>query len=134
MGFMEWDESYGVNVAAIDDQHKKIFQMISNFYNTMQKDNHKAIDTLLKSLLDYTNFHFGTEEKYFDKFGYSNSEEHKKEHLAFVEKVMDVKKRFDEGKLVISMEITNFLKNWLIEHIKGIDKKYSKCFNDNGLR
>ena len=38
MGFMEWDESYGVNVAAIDDQHKKIFQMISNFYNTMQKD------------------------------------------------------------------------------------------------
>ena len=45
LGFMEWNESYGVNVAAIDAQHKKIFQMISNFYNTMEKDDHKAIMT-----------------------------------------------------------------------------------------
>ncbi len=37
------------------------------------------------------------------------------------------------GKLVLSIEITTFLKNWLIEHIKDADMAYSRHFNENGL-
>jgi hemerythrin len=31
------------------------------------------------------------------------------------------------------MEVMNFLKDWLQKHIKGIDKKYTRCFNEHGL-
>ncbi|MFA4920411.1 MAG: hypothetical protein WC581_14380, partial [Thermodesulfovibrionales bacterium] len=59
---------------------------------------------------------------------------HKKEHEIFTKKALDVKKLFEEGSLVISLEITNFIKEWIVNHVLGSDKKYSKCFVDNGLR
>jgi hemerythrin len=46
-----------------------------------------------------------------DKFNYANTLNHKKEHQVFVEKVMDIKKRLDDGRLVLSLEATNFVKD-----------------------
>jgi hemerythrin len=69
-----------------------------------------------------------------DKFSYADTKNHKKEHELFVSKVMDVKKRFDDGNLVMSMEITNFVKDWIVKHIMVTDKKYSNCFIQNGLK
>lgn len=46
----------------------------------------------------------------------------------FMEKVADIKKRFEEGSLVLSVEITNFVKEWIVNHVMGSDKKYSRCF------
>lgn len=52
----------------------------------------------------------------------------------FMEKVADIKKRFEEGSLVLSVEITNFVKEWIVNHVMDSDKKYSRCFVENGLR
>lgn len=134
MAFMTWDDSYSVGFQSIDDQHKKLIKMISDFYNAMQKDDKGAMKVLLASLADYTKYHFGYEETKFDQFKYADTIAHKKEHAAFVDKVLDVKSRFESGKLVMSTEITKFLKDWLIHHIKGVDMKYRKCFQDNNMK
>lgn len=134
MAFMEWDDKFSVNVAEIDEQHKKLFGMISIFYETLRDEKKAALGTLLNSMVDYTVYHFSTEEKYMDKFNYPGTESHKKEHKFFTEKVLDVKERFDNGKLVITFEITNFLRDWIANHVQGTDKRYSGCFNENGLR
>lgn len=132
--FLNWDESLSVNVKAIDDQHKQLVKMINEFYGAIRKDNKQALGKLLSSLAAYTVTHFAYEEKYFTKFAYPEAVKHKKQHQMFVDKVTDVKTRFDAGKLVISMEITGLLKDWLVAHIKGEDKKYTKWFNDRGLK
>jgi hemerythrin len=54
-------------------------------------------------------------------------------HQAFIEKVGDVRTKLLNGQVVLSFEITTFLKDWLTNHIKGDDKAYSKHFNENGL-
>ncbi len=133
MAFLNWSDENSVDVKEIDDQHKKLFDMINAFYDSVKADNQKALGALLNSLAEYAVYHFKTEEDYFDKFKYSDSEAHKKEHQAFVDKVLDVKSNFESGKLVISLSITSFAKKWIIEHIAHTDKKYTKCFNDNGL-
>jgi len=38
-------------------------------------------------LVNYGNFHFATEEKYFDEFNYEDTEEHKKRHQEFRDKL-----------------------------------------------
>jgi len=35
---------------------------------------------------------------------------------------------------MLSMDVMNFLKNWLSKHISDTDKKYGKYLNDKGLR
>jgi len=35
--------------------------------------------------------------------------------------------------MMLSLDVMSFLKEWLVSHIKGIDKDYTQCFNENGL-
>lgn len=133
MAFITWDDSYSVNVGEIDLQHQKLIDMISKFYEHVGKDSGQAFRTLLDSLVDYTQYHFSTEEKYFKKFAYPNAGIHSETHQQFTEKILDVRNRLNNGKLVLSLEITAFLKDWLTHHIKESDKAYGKYFNDHGL-
>ena len=133
MPFMKWDDTFSVNVKEIDLQHQKLMGMINEFYDHLRGNAKQALNDLLASMVDYTKYHFSTEEKYFDAFAYPKGAHHKNIHEQFKAKVMDVRNRLAKGELVISMEVTNFLKDWLVEHIKGSDKKYSRWFNDHGL-
>ena len=134
MSLMKWDESFSVNVAEIDAQHQKLIDMINNFYDSQMKGDNGALRSLLASLADYAVSHFATEERYFDRYGYVEAARHKEEHRLFTAKVRDIMERLDSGKLVISFELTNFIKDWVVAHVKGEDKKYSRCFNEAGLR
>jgi hemerythrin len=61
-------------------------------------------------------------------------ETRKAEHKKFVETVTKFKKDFDSGNATISLEVMSFLRDWLTKHINGTDKKYTRCFNDHGMR
>jgi hemerythrin len=93
-----------------------------------------VLGEILNNLISYTATHFKTEEKYFNLYSYPEKETHKVEHEKFVETVTKFKKEFDSGNATISIEVMNFLRDWLTKHINGEDKKYTKCFNDHGLK
>jgi hemerythrin-like metal-binding protein len=130
---MIWDDSFSVNVREIDLQHQKLIEMINEFYEHVGKDSGQAFRTLLDSLVEYTQYHFSTEEKYFKRFAYPDDSSHTEMHKNFTAKVLDVRNRLNQGKFVVSLEITTFLKDWLTHHIKESDKAYGKFFNDHGL-
>lgn len=135
MAFVDWTDSFSVNVAEIDKQHQGLVGMLNDFYDAvMAKAGDEAISKLIDGMANYTVTHFQTEEKYFDKFNYPETAAHKKEHADFVEKVQEVQAKLKSGRMVVPLEISNFLKTWLSKHILGSDKKYTKCFNDNGLK
>ena len=128
MAFFEWNADFSVSVPEIDEQHKRLFQVINDFYDAIKDGRENAFGELLDSLIAYTVYHFSSEEKYMDKFNYPEAESHKREHELFTAKVLDVKKRFDDGKFVLTLEITNFLKNWITNHVLHVDKKLSPKF------
>ncbi len=134
MSFLNWTDEMSVNVKEIDNQHKKMIKIINKLYNAMEKRKPRdVLENVLDELIEYADIHFGTEEKYFEKFGYTKKKEHRKEHKDFVVKVLDFRKGYREGRLLLSADIMEFLKDWLKTHIMGSDKKYSKLFNKNGL-
>jgi hemerythrin-like metal-binding protein len=61
----------------------------------------------------------------FDRLGYLKASAHKKEHKDFVNRVAAFKDDFARNKIMLSMEIMEFLKGWLINHLKKIDMAYS---------
>ncbi len=89
---------------------------------------------------DYAVYHFDTEEKYFDQFGYSEAENHKDEHKNLLEQVTSFKTAYDEGKTrrdgsesIINVDLYYFLKDGLINHIQISDRKYVPLFKERGL-
>ncbi len=134
MDFIEWNDNFSVNVEEIDIQHREMLRIINRLLETLSDEKSSEIveDTLSK-LTDYTMTHFKTEEDYFDQFNYSRSSTHKEEHRGFAEQILEFKKIFKEGRESLHLEVTNFLMNWLLNHLLISDKEYTECFNENGL-
>ncbi len=133
-GILQWDESLRVGVQEIDGQHQKLVQMICDLHEAMRSGQGKdQIEPILRELEDYTVEHFGYEEKLMERHKYPGYLNHRKEHQAFVDKVIAFGNEFHENRTALTMEIMNFLKNWLVGHIKGTDRKYSSFFNERGV-
>jgi methyl-accepting chemotaxis protein len=129
-----WNDSLATGIALIDEQHKKLVSYINDLNQAMSEGKaHETIETILDALVEYTASHFGTEESYMDRFGFAGADRHMQIHKAFVAKVVDFQNTFKQRKALISKDIMIFLKNWLIEHIMGVDKEYVKCFRSHGL-
>jgi hemerythrin len=93
-----------------------------------------VLGKIVSDLVTYTVVHFKAEEKYFAQFRYPDTFNHRIEHVAFVKRVTDFKQGFETGKLPLTVEVMSFLSEWLKKHIMGTDKKYSRFFNENGLK
>ncbi len=135
MPLIQWNESFSVNVVEIDKQHQKLVGMINDLYDAMhQGKGNDVLGKIIDGLISYAGTHFNTEERYFDQFGYSEANSHKREHSDFTAKVAEFNDGFKAGKLGLSIQVMNFLSDWLRNHIKGVDKKYGPFFNQKGLK
>lgn len=134
MAAFSWNESLSVGVKTIDDQHKKLIELINDFYEHIQsRSNNENISKLISGMSAYIQMHFRTEEEYMQKFNYADFDAHKKEHEIYVGRVKKLEEDFNNGKIIISYEITSFLKDWIKNHIQGTDKKYSSLFIQKGV-
>ncbi|MEW6536203.1 MAG: bacteriohemerythrin [Candidatus Auribacterota bacterium] len=134
MALITWSDELSVKIKEIDNQHKKLIDLINSLNDAMKVGKGKEVmDKILKELTSYTVTHFSNEEKYFDKYGYPDTKAHKETHTAFVNKMTEFKDKFEQGKLSLSIEVMNFLSDWLKKHIMGTDQKYSSFFNGKGL-
>lgn len=135
MGLLQWNDSFSVQVEEIDNQHKVMLNMINEYYNAaMKKEPQDGLIKLINGLEAYTIQHFDTEERYFDSFNYPDKVEHIRAHDEMKKKVTELKEQVADKKKVLSLEVGTFLIDWLANHIKGTDKKYTRCFHENGLK
>lgn len=133
-GLIEWNQSLSLGIKEIDDQHQMLVKMINDLHQAMlDRKSQQALGEIIDGLIAYTGSHFRTEEKYFIQFEYNEATAHKLAHKEFVNKVTAFKKDFEAKKMMLSMEVMGFLKDWLIHHIMGEDRKYAPLFKSKGL-
>jgi hemerythrin len=134
MALIVWNDSYSVKVKEMDDQHKKLIDMINQLHDAMKVGKGKeVIGNVLTALTDYTRKHFTLEENLMKIHGYPGYADQKKAHDSMVTQVMDIQRKFSEGN-VLSQQVMTFLKEWLIHHIQGMDQKYGSYFNGKGVK
>jgi hemerythrin len=134
MMFLKWNDSFSVKVNSIDQQHKKLIDLINSFYDNINQGSPKEkLLILINELKKYTIVHFSTEEEYFKKFNYLDFAAHKEEHDKFVATIQNYEERYKSGKLLLTIEVTNFIKKWITQHILGTDKKYIELFQKHGV-
>ena len=89
-----------------------------------QKKGSSVINSILDELVDYTRFHFSFEERQFRAFEYPARTDHERIHKKLVGQIEDFQRQIAAGKAGVTMDLMNFLMEWLQNHILKVDKQY----------
>jgi hemerythrin len=129
-----WRPEYSVNVAEIDHQHKKLFDIINQLIEIVDsKPSKERLQAIIKQIVDYKEEHFAFEEKYFKEFNYSEAEKHIAEHNNFSKKIKELQELHKADVSAFTFSLLDLLEDWLVEHLLKMDQRYIKCFNEHGL-
>lgn len=132
----EFDETLVTGNEMIDGQHKELIDKINKLLDSCEVGNDKltAIKTL-DYLADYTDFHFGEEEKLQESISYLGIEQHKKEHEKLRRVVEELHEMLEEQEgptEAFVAQVQENVINWLYNHIKGFDRSVAEYKNMRG--
>lgn len=125
---MEWNKIFITGITQIDEQHKGLFDMISELKKAMKHSNvdNSEIRRILVSLVDYTKFHFSYEEQFMEDNNYSEIKEHKIIHRKFILELKNIIIKYNTDGTYTDVKLYIFLIKWLQQHIAVEDQKYVK--------
>ena len=120
-----WNESFVTGVALIDEQHKRLVELINQLGESQSRDSQdaKAIESVFRQLVDYAHTHFRDEEELMRSAGIESTyfRHHIKIHRDFIAQVRVI---WQARGLMSSPAETlhGFLSAWLSYHILGEDQ------------
>jgi len=140
-----WIKSFEIGYAEIDNQHKKLVDLLNNFYRESYSagldsdlDVKPEVKSLINELLDYTHYHFEYEEKVYER--YFNKSKLLKKHQNTHKKLGLVATKFKKNYELVAgnFDYEDFISTlvlWLADHILTEDAfMFSVIFNlDDGL-
>ena len=123
MAEIEWDSSLSIGIKLIDEQHKMLIQRLRDLSRAIEMSQGE-VETAktLDFMVDYTDFHFSTEEKHMLEQDYPGLEHQKQQHAEFKGHLKGLVEDFEEEgpTKALGTFINVFLLNWLIKQIKGV--------------
>lgn len=134
MAFVTWDTTLDVGVSQFNEDHRRLVGFINDLHGGIVSGLGIAQMTyILDGLIDYTKEHFGREEELMTTLAYPDIKTHRREHYDLMKQVVDFNTRLKGGQASFSLELMSFLKDWLVNHIKGTDMKYREFFTGKGV-
>jgi methyl-accepting chemotaxis protein len=131
---VRWSEELKVDVPIFDRHHQSLLGLVDKLYQALKTENtHETLMGIFDELLHYTSYHFGAEEAAFEEFGYPDCNDHKGLHKQLVNKALELREDLQHGKPMVAVEVMEFLRDWVTQHIKGCDRLYSAFFNDKAV-
>lgn len=137
MSRMTWDDSLSIGVELIDEQHKKWIERLSDVQAAIEDlRGMPQIANTLDFLVDYTEFHFSTEEKSMSDTGYPELENHRAKHQELKGTLDDLIADFRDYGVTekLSQAVGTLLGNWLRDHIRVVDQAFAVFLKEKKIR
>jgi hemerythrin len=130
-----WTERYSVNIAALDNQHQRLFATINELNQALAAgEGGAAAAAVLQQLVEYAQTHFAFEEALLAKYQFPELGTHRGEHDKFNQSVAKFQEDYRAGKPGVPVSLMLFLQTWLKGHILANDRAYSSFLNARGVR
>lgn len=127
---IQWTSDLSVGNATLDAEHQEWIRLLNEFYIGIKGgESTEKLEELITGMIAYTHYHFSNEEKHMIALNFPDIESHKEKHEVFAAKLNEYHDKIKSGKMVLSIEVTNYLKSWLVNHIKGSDQQYARFIN-----
>lgn len=127
LAYFEWTEDLCVNEPLVDTQHKHLFELAEALFDAMKAGAGRTVlKETLRELLEYTVVHFAAEEQLIAQRQYPGEEAHRREHEALTARVQVIHDKFIAGTATTTIELMQFLREWLQGHIANEDMRSLK--------
>lgn len=122
-----WKPSYELGIPEIDLDHRQLVGLVNDLYEAMKTGQGcEVMDQILDRLIDYADKHFSMEEGFMRASNYAGIIGHEMEHKKFRANILEMDMRRRAGKLPPSIELLNYLRDWLSDHVTTVDKDMGK--------
>jgi hemerythrin len=125
-----WDPAWNIGHAEIDKQHQKWVEIFNRLRNAVLSESDEKPDeiqrTTLKEMLEYTHYHFDSEEKLMKETNYSEAHGHWRLHKEFDKTVYEKYRGLEGNALILNSDLLSLMKNWLLGHIQTEDQKFGQ--------
>jgi hemerythrin-like metal-binding protein len=121
MAVLTWCDKYTVGIRAIDDEHKELFDTVSELESAVALN--AETGALLKKLVVATSSHFADEEAIMRGAKYPGLALHVANHQRLMEKVEAFAARHSQSGVAMNQHALNFLRDWLLYHIENDDAR-----------
>lgn len=132
---IQWSGRFSVGINELDMQHQRLISLINRLI--LVSETHCVHSEVNKSALDemtaYAQVHFKAEERLMEAYDFPLMKEHKRSHLDFQVKTMELYEGKGQSAEQIADDIRNYLGNWLTHHILQEDMAYKDFFKEKGL-
>ncbi|MGI5173756.1 bacteriohemerythrin [Treponema sp. OMZ 840] len=124
----QWTDDLSIGFEEIDLHHKKLLLILNKFKDILmlgEAEYKIQIGKIIKNLSDYTEYHFAEEEKFMKIYDYPGYEAHREIHTSFINKLKTHLPILLSGNLQKGAEFSNFLGDWLLDHIAVADHQWA---------
>ena len=120
---LKWSTSHAVFVPEIDDEHKEIFQALSNLEKVLAgRGPTPEIQNLTQRLISSIAGHFAHEERLMRAARYASIRWHKQAHDHARRRVGEFVLRIEQGDSRAGLELVDYLTSWLNDHTRLADR------------
>ena len=133
---LQWNDSLSIGVKLIDEQHKTWIERYNALASAVEtRQGPREIAETLNFLVDYTAFHFDTEEQHMAASNYPGLDEHRARHEELRATLGRLVDDFQEegATHILADFLQTFLGNWLVDHIRSVDIRFGTHLKDKGI-
>jgi hemerythrin-like metal-binding protein len=118
----------------MDSQHTVLFGILNDLHDAMMKGKAQSVaGGLLRKLAKYAHDHFMAEESMMASAGYTGLAQHRILHRDLTKQVEEFVARYERGEVTMNLQLMNFLRDWLTNHIEKVDHGYGAWMNEHGV-
>jgi len=134
MALLDWNESYSVSIRAFDEHHHHLFDQLNKLHDAMKAGKSEAVlGAILQELVNYAATHFTAEETVMRLHSYPELADHRKQHQELTAQVADFELKYRKGEVLLGLPLMEFLRGWLMQHIRATDHQYSAYLRSRGV-
>ena len=124
MSYLEWKAEYSVGIDSMDVEHREMIELINTVYAELEgRRDADAIEDFLGEVHSTISSHFALEERIMREAGYEEFVEHKNDHEALLDQILDMMDAsFEDTEKGLALLEAN-LSSWFGKHFSTFDAR-----------
>jgi len=119
-----WTDGLHTGSTLIDGDHRKLIGLVNALFETTEGGRgNDRMGKAMNDLIAYAWEHFGREEAEMERIQYVAVLAHQAEHSKLLKQLVELKQMLDAGGRINIPAVSDFLGEWLRDHILTADMK-----------